>query len=87
MKIYIEEPYTMSIHTGEKHHILDIIIVSFIKNLSQKTYSLPNLLVKNILLIQCLNLLYSFWSVKRILIFICEQDLYFSYLGHFMFVL
>ena len=87
-----ENDHTKSIHTGEKPHNHNIIVLCSIKNPVHKTYPLSNPLIKNelfcpqnllttkILQMQFLNLHCSFCSVKMMLIFICEQQLYFSWL-------
>ena len=87
-----ENPYGKSIHTGEEPYIYYSIIVSFIKDPVYKNNPLSNLLVKinyfvhwellaaKVLLIQCLNYLCSFSSVKLMLIIIKKQHLYFSWL-------
>ena len=84
-----EKPYGKSIHTGEEPYIYHIIIVSLIKSQVHKTCPLSNPLIKmgkfvllatKFLLIQCLDHLCSFWSVKQMPIFISEQHLYFSWL-------
>ena len=84
---YRREPFGKSIHTEEEPHIYDFRIVSFIKTKFTKvtpchTYWLKllfcsqKLLVAKLLLIQCLNHLCSFCSIKLMLIFIKEQHLY-----------
>ena len=79
-----------SIHTGEEPYIHDFIIVSFIK---KQCTRISNILVGinyfvhrkrlalKLLLIQCLNHICSFCSVKLILIIIKEQHLYFKLLS------
>ena len=88
----MEKPYGKSIHTGEEPYIYDFIIVSFIKILVYRNNPLSNLLVKinyfvhgellatKLLPIQCLNYLFTFCSVKLMLIIIKEHPLYFSLL-------
>ena len=91
MLIHAEKkPYDKSIYTGEEPYICDFIIVSFIKKIVYKNNPLSNLLVKinyfvqrellapKLLLIQCLNHICLFCSVKLMLIIIKEQHLYFS---------
>ena len=82
----------MSIHAGDEPYIYGFIIVSFVKNQVHKNNPLSTYWVKStffvhrelmmaqLLQIQCLNYLCSFYSVKLILIFIKEQRLYFSWL-------
>ena len=83
MLIHTEEkPHDKSIHTGEELYIYDFIIVSFIEKTVYKNNPLSNLLVKinyfvhkellaaKLLLIQYLNHLCSFCSVKLMLIII-----------------
>ena len=93
MLIHAEKkPYDKSIYTGEEPYICDFIIVSFIKKIVYKKNPLSNLLVKinyfvqrellapKLLLIQCLNHICLFCSVKLMLIIFKEQHLYFSLL-------
>ena len=88
-----EKPYGKSIHTREEPFTYDFIIVSFIKKiLVQKSRPLSNILVKinyfvqkellvaDLLQIQCLNSFCSFCPVKQMLIFIKDQHSYFSWL-------
>ena len=86
-----EKHYGKSIHTGEEPIIYDLIIVSFIKKTVQKSSTLSNLFVKltilfiellatRSLLIQYLDNLCLFYSIKLMLILIKGQHLYFSWL-------
>ena len=84
MLIYTEKkPYGKLIHTDEEPNIYDFIIVSLYKNLVYKNNPLSNLqtnyfvhrglFAAKLLIIQCLNQLCSFCSVKLMLIITKEQ--------------